>query len=355
MQPIQSSPNPTDRNRDRRLHPRARVTYRVELKSGTRQIVGHTTDVSMWGLFVETRDMLEVGSKVRLSFAVGASAHDLVEAHGRVARRVRPEEMATTGQAPGLGIEIHRFLWGHDRFVEAYERVSSESRRSPGSPLAKRRRGSDRADVGLPIYWGAGDGDAERSGFITNLSKSGAFFVEAPPLPSGTRIHLWFEVPLGGEPKRVEAEATVMRIVGSSDPDDGNGPRGMGIRLETSTLDSRILEEFLDDRLDDPERRAGVRRHRETFSTEIDELVIEALEELDREPPTDQRRESPLESGGETLRGRRPGEREYRLVQVAKEEPAVRWLQIGSVAFKAAVTMALTLIGLTLFEVLTLL
>lgn len=354
MQPIQSSPHPTDRNRDRRLHPRARVTYRVELKSGTRQLVGHTTDVSRWGLFVETREMLEVGSKVRLSFAVGPSAHDLVEAHGRVARRVRPEEMATTGQAPGLGIEVHRFLWGHDRFIEAYERLSTELRRSPGSSLAKRRRASDRADVGLPIYWGAGDGNAERSGFITNLSKSGAFFVEAPPLPSGTKIHFWFEVPLGGKPKRVEAEATVMRIVGSSDPDDGNSPRGMGVRLETSTLDSRILEEFLDDRLDDPERRAGVRRHRETFSTEIDELVIEALEELDPEP-ADQRRESTSESGGESLRGLRPGEREYRLVQVATEESAVRWLQIGSVAFKAAVTMALTLIGLTLFEVLALL
>ncbi|MDX1630958.1 MAG: PilZ domain-containing protein [Thermoanaerobaculia bacterium] len=349
MQPIQSGPE--QQVGERRFTPRVRVTYRVEMKSGTRRIIGHTTDVSNWGLFVETREMLEVGSKVRLSFAVGASAHDLVEAHGRVARRVRPEETATTGQRPGLGIEIHRFLWGHDRFLEAYERLLTEARGSAGSSLDKNRRRSQRAEVGLPIYWGDGSGKVDRAGFITNLSKSGAFFVEAPPLPSGTRLHLWFEVPLGGTPKRVEAVATVMRIVGG--PDAGDGPRGMGVRLETSTLDSEILEEFLDDRLDDPERRAGIRRHRENFGTEIDELVLEALEELDRSP--DEETGPGPEELERSQQGLRPGERRYRLVQVAEEDPTLNWAQVGSIAFKAIVTMALTLFGITLFEILALL
>ena len=349
MQPIQTAPSPPAPSSERRSAPRVRVTYRVELKSGTRRLVGHTSDVGAWGMFVETREELEPGSKVRLSLAVGASAHDLVEAHGVVVRRVRPEDTARTGEPPGLGIEIERFLWGRRRFLEAYDRLLEQSMASRRGLRLVHGRCTKRASVGIPIYWGEGDGAVDRAGFITNLSKSGAFFVEAPPVPPGTRLHLWFEVPIAGAPRRVKAIATVVRVVG----DDGveqDGVRGMGVRLETSTLDAKILEDFLDDRLEDPERRAGVRRHREAYSTDIDGLFLEALEELDAQPRAD-------EAHGrlDEAKGLRRGERRYRLVEMEPETRLVDWSAVGSLAFKAGVVMALGVMGMTLMQVLALL
>lgn len=351
MQPIQRSPAQSAPPVERRFSPRIRVTYRVELKSGAERIVGHTTDVSGWGLFVETRQMLDLGSKVRMSFAVGGSAHDIVEAHGTVARRVTPEEGARSVHSPGLGIAIDRFLWGQDRFFAAYNRLLEGSDLSAGPRLVKGHRRTRRADVGLPMYWGDGTGGVDRAGFITNLSKSGAFFLEAPPVQPGSRLQLWFEVPLGGTTRRVQAIATVVRVVGDDSSDGSSGPRGMGVRLETSTLDAKILEKFLDDRLDDPERREGVRRHRETFGTEIDDLVLQALEAVDADPAG----EPPASERETSGKGLRPGERRYRLVEMDTGAPTVDWAQVGSVTFRVLVVGALALIGMILFQVVALL
>jgi len=335
----QRSPGPEEQ----RVSPRFRVTYRVEAKCGSRTLAGHTTDVNAWGLFLETREMLEPGSRVRLSFAVGASAHDLVEAHGRVVRRVTPDAMARTGETPGLGIEIDRYLWGQDRFAAAYEGFLTDKRVTGLTAIARRRRSTAGVPVGLPIYWGDGSGAPDRAGFMTNLSKSGAFFVEGPPVPPGSRLQLWFEVPLDGRVERVRAVATVVRMVHGSTTDPGGAPSGMGIRLETSTLDSRILEEFLDDRLQGGESRAAERRYRGRFSSDIDKLVLEALAELDREEPS---AVSVPDDRATGAAGR------YRLVEIERSRRAVDWARVASMTFRGVMTLTVTLIGLTLVEVL---
>ena len=232
---------------DRRTAPRVRVTYRVTLRCGSRELVGHTADVSLRGAFVETLEDLAPGTSVHVALSVGrGTAEEAVQVDGRVARRVAPADAAARGGIPGLGIEFTRFLWGQDALRHALAQLLSDQR---AGGAAGRRLGA-RVAVGLPIYWGHA-GKPNQAGFLTNLSSSGAFFIESrATVPEGARLHLWFELPVRGEVHVVRAVAIVARVA-EREGDDDEQVGGMGIHFEQSTVDSAVLQDFLDERLTD--------------------------------------------------------------------------------------------------------
>jgi Tfp pilus assembly protein PilZ len=228
---------------DRRSAPRVGVAYRVCLRCGSRELICHTSDVSLTGTFLETRDELAPGTPVHLSFAVGqVNAEGQVEVEGRVARWVSPASAAETGGIPGLGIEFTRFIWGAGTLRHALDQLLAGCR---SAHFAGRRR-SARVAVGLPICWG-NTCKPTLAGFLTNLSASGAYFIEScMRVPVGTHLHLWFELPVHGEVQAVRAVAIVVRVTDASTDGEASG---MGVQFEQSSIDRAVLQDFLDRRL----------------------------------------------------------------------------------------------------------
>ena len=228
---------------NRRSAPRIGVTYRVSLRYGARELICHTSDISLTGTFVETREEIAPGTPVHLSFAVGQTSGDAtVEVEGRVARWVSPAVAGEAGCIPGCGVEFTRFIWGADGLRNALDQLLAGCR----SPRDAGRRRSARVAVGLPIYWGD-TGKPTQTGFLTNLSTSGGFFIETgTSVPVGTRLHLWFELPVRGEIHSVRAVASVARVTAGK----ANGEAsGMGVQFERSSIDWGTLQDFLDGRI----------------------------------------------------------------------------------------------------------
>ncbi len=230
---------------NRRSAPRASVSYKISLRHGSRRLVGYTTNMSSTGAFVETREEVTPGTPVHLSFTVGeGTAEDAVEVEGRVVRWVSPERAGETGGIPGLGIEFTRFIWGPETLRNAIDQLLAGCRSGRNSS----RRCAARVAVGLPIYWGQPDKPAQQ-GFLTNLSTSGAFFIQTSSnAPEGARLDLWFELPVRGEIRVVRAAASVARV---TEGKAGGEASGMGVHFEQSSIDRATLQDFLDGRRSD--------------------------------------------------------------------------------------------------------
>jgi hypothetical protein len=105
---------------ERRAAPRARVAWRVQLRHGAEELVAHTADVSIGGMFLETPGGLPTGAQLHVRFAVGAGAsREEVASEAVVVRRVPPEEARRRGVSPGVGIAFTRFLGGEEAFAES--------------------------------------------------------------------------------------------------------------------------------------------------------------------------------------------------------------------------------------------
>ena len=204
----------------------------------------HSADLSQTGVFIETSNLLPVGTSVRLKFKVsGAAQRHSVTAEGRVARQMTTDEAAAQGLSPGLGI---RFEWVPAGDMALFHFISDRLRviRAPRPSVVERARKHPATLVALPVFWGT-DPNLGRGGYLQTLSTSGAFLETRTPAPPGTHIYLWFELPSAGVARNARATAVVAYV----HPSGRQQAPGMGIAFEVSTLDASIVERFVDARL----------------------------------------------------------------------------------------------------------
>ncbi len=343
---------------NRRSAPRVGVSYRISLRHGSRALAGYTADISLTGVFVETREEVAPGTPVHLSFTVGPmTAEESVEVEGRVARWVSPERARETGGIPGLGIEFTRFIWGAGPLRLALDELLAGCCKERNSG----RRRAARVAVGLPIYWGQTD-KPTHEGFLTNLSTSGAYFIQTgSTAPEGALLNLWLELPVHGEIRVARAVASVVRI---TQGEAGGEASGMGVHFEQSSIDRAVLQNFLDGRLSgavvqtpppprpwpppahsaDPAPAAalasvstlptaGLARHEEVHPSPLDQLFVEAIAE--EEEAERRKRPSCGPSANEGLRQD----------DTPPAPKAIQWFLVGRVTMRAVGMMSAVLLG----------
>jgi uncharacterized protein (TIGR02266 family) len=102
----------------RRTDPRYDRRLEVEIVAEGRRQVGHSRNISLGGLFVETTEALPVQTTIQVRFRVPTQPEPI-----DVTGEVRWIEKTDSGQAVGLGIRFHglraRDVWALNRFFQS--------------------------------------------------------------------------------------------------------------------------------------------------------------------------------------------------------------------------------------------
>jgi Tfp pilus assembly protein PilZ len=231
-------------NDESRVALRLPITLRIRLGWRGGVLSCFSANVSAAGMFVETSTDIPVGEEVQLAFTF---LHDdqlhAVAADGEVVRRIDEED--SRGLVCGLGIRLIELQRGEDALVGMISRRLWELRASRASGRGEDRREFPRVDVGLPVYWGR-EKPPTREAFLRNLSARGGFVLEArTPVPRGERLHVWFDLPVGGTPQQIHVQARVARVV----TDRRFELEGVGVELVTGSRERAIIEQFVAQRL----------------------------------------------------------------------------------------------------------
>jgi|GEM_PF-6906018 len=225
----------------RRRSPRLAYTTRVQLEAGELSIRAFSANLSLHGLFVESRVEVPEGSSVRVTFSVGEGPERAeVIAVGSVRRIVR-RSAANCGMLTGFGIEFDEFVKGQ-RAVLGFLRFRLGASWYCDAPMRRQR---PRTTTSVPVFWGERPDDLEREGTITNVSETGAFIETGTPAAIGAHLYIWFDLPIDAETQIVRATASVVRVAEES----VHSAKGMGVAFEASTLDIDILQKFVESRL----------------------------------------------------------------------------------------------------------
>jgi len=86
--------------RERRVHVRAELAVEVSFKSEHNFFTGFSRDISRGGLFVATRDVRQIGEKLRVKFTLPGTGVFDVEAE------VRWSSGGGGGEQPGMGLQF---------------------------------------------------------------------------------------------------------------------------------------------------------------------------------------------------------------------------------------------------------
>jgi len=230
---------------------RVPITLRVRLAWDEDECLAYTTNLSVVGLFAETRNDIPVDTEIRVEFdLVEAGGLGRVYADGVVARHIDVAEAEARQLVPGVGIRFDEFVVGKFdliRFLTPSKKPepAAEPAEKP-APEPDERRIATRVATGLPVTWGRAD-PPDQSGQLANLSTSGAFSIQTEqPCAVGEKIYLMFELPRPDRrgTKRVRAIAHVVRVV---DP-GGERPSGMGVQFESSSVDVETIRAFVEGR-----------------------------------------------------------------------------------------------------------
>ncbi len=243
---------------ERRVAERFQLTAQVRVVWAEGSLWGYSTDLSRSGVFVETPRRIPVDTEVRLDFIIFRQGlRETVEVKGRVARLEGSKAGAAAGEMRGLGIEFGEIDRGRDLLLDYLEARLRAASVQHSEDAERPSRQDVRLELGLPVLWGPDD-SLDRQGVLLSLSSSGTFLHEAKELePPGSRLHLWFELPVDARPKPLQTTAKVVRVV----PVGGSEPAGMGLDLELSSAQSELVERFLEQRLEG-RGRAGSRGKR---------------------------------------------------------------------------------------------
>lgn len=260
---------------DPRCAPRLNLTLEVTLTSPHGSLSAYSADISSTGLFVETVDLIPVGTKVEVEFSLpGTHGRKTVRAKGRVVRHATIADCQARGIPPGLGIRFEELVLGEESLQLLIEgglaklqvpppsrsqasvlksvpssrparpvstahsaqasSVNRPARREPlttsAPPPSSDKTDSGRAAsfaAGLPVFWGEVR-ELDHKDLLVGLSSSGAFIETRRPAKPGTLLRLWFELPLSGRPKPIDVAARVVCATDGS----GDQPAGMGITFE---------------------------------------------------------------------------------------------------------------------------
>jgi uncharacterized protein (TIGR02266 family) len=102
----------------RRTDPRYDRRLEVEIVAEGRRQVGHSRNISLGGLFVETTEPLPVQTTIQVRFRVPTQPEPI-----DVTGEVRWIEKGPTGQPAGMGIRFHglraRDVWALNRFFQS--------------------------------------------------------------------------------------------------------------------------------------------------------------------------------------------------------------------------------------------
>src|ERR1051326_1892373 len=91
-----------------RKEKRTPVTLKIKFKSATLDqfIERYSVDVSQGGIFIRTKEPLQVGTQLRFEFQL-QDATSLISGEGTVAW-IREHDPARTGVAPGMGVRFDK-------------------------------------------------------------------------------------------------------------------------------------------------------------------------------------------------------------------------------------------------------
>jgi hypothetical protein len=224
---------------EHRTAPRVPLTLSVRLRPLVWELTGHSFDISANGVFIETADVMPVGTRLLLSFTVHSAKRVPVLVEGTVVRAVTLEHAVDRGSLPGIGVRFETFYIGQGALLGDLA-LQIAGRRSgmpaPDSPLR-----APRVTVGLPLLWGSSL-PPDRDGFVTNVSATGAYIATEHPEPRDATIHVWLDLPIRGRLQTVKALARVVRTL--EDPAPGE-PAGMGVAFEQASMSNDALIQFL--------------------------------------------------------------------------------------------------------------
>jgi len=240
-------------DQDRRRFPRLPITIQAKVWWRGGELRAFTSDVSVDSVFLETREPLNAGARVRVELSVASpSGPRKVVADGEVMRTGASE--FGSGSAKGMAVQFDAFRSGFSdlkAFIESQLRVYKG-----GDDAVDDRRRACRIPVGLPVTWGTSDPPA-LEGYLSNLSASGSYVLETEqPVEPGVRLYMQFTLPLDGGARKVRAIATVARIQAS----DEEGFQGMGIAFDATTVDAALIRRFVEERSEIESRRRKVDR-----------------------------------------------------------------------------------------------
>ena len=229
---------------DQRAAERWKFTLGVTMSWSGGVVRAHTTDISLCGMFVETREPLEVDTLVRLRFKLFEDGKAVaVDVAGKVVRRIDADVVTEHCPVPGVGIVLGRFHAGEAALRRVITALDTACRRATTWSWADSdRRDSPRVVVGIPVRWGTSE-PPDREGQLMNLSQQSGFVLHSePPLQEGATIHISFDLPDHGSAREVRARATVKRTVRQ------DGGVGMGIAFDLSSVTVEQMTQFMDSR-----------------------------------------------------------------------------------------------------------
>ena len=212
---------------------RLSLTLRTRVSWTGGELSGYSTDLSHEGIFVETAIPLDTRTPVRAEFAVMDRGRlTRIVAEGMVARCFAAGSETGWSPVSGVGIRFGEFVFGGDLFQD-YVTHQAAAVRAAAEAIDADRRATARVTVGLNAFWGTGS-PPDREGFVSDLSGGGCFIIQTTDaVPSGTKLNLWFELPMAGASTPVRATGTVVRVI----PPEGDRPAGMGIQFDPASLE----------------------------------------------------------------------------------------------------------------------
>jgi diguanylate cyclase (GGDEF)-like protein len=99
--------------------PRVPVHTPVYFDSNDPVLLGYARDISPSGIFIETRNPIDIGMRCALAFPL-PSTDARVHVVGRVVRTVPEPSFLDEGRVPGMGVEFERFGSHDRRAIEAF-------------------------------------------------------------------------------------------------------------------------------------------------------------------------------------------------------------------------------------------
>lgn len=244
----------TDDDLGRRQHLRSPVELRVEYFLLDKFIADYTRNISKGGVFIRSKQQLEVGTEIAFRLHVPPLEEPLA-LRGRVAW-VRDEvSAADAGKAAGMGVE---FIYASEeeqqrtvRTMEALLRGADEEQAAPSATprggeldagaAAAPRRSHPRLPVVLEIQYESVDQFVTE--YTHNISRGGLFIRTTRMLSEGTEFLFNLHVPGFEEP--VELRGRVAWIRTEEDAARSGEAAGMGVRFIYGSEDEQILKQGL--------------------------------------------------------------------------------------------------------------
>ena len=111
--------------KERRKSQRVDIELEIEYSDLENFCQDYARNLSLGGLFVETRQPLKVGSELKLAFRLPGYPNKILSS-GRVVRATYPEDTTPTNRRPGMAIQFDDLSEESKAIIDALVRESLE-------------------------------------------------------------------------------------------------------------------------------------------------------------------------------------------------------------------------------------